>query len=185
MSCSAIVPHDLLRIMENEYSDMCLGVIEIICNHYQLDITQVKNVINKKTGMTFVIDETKNNYKLVRRKPSKPSLDSACRCIANLFDFQTRTARRCVHARKKEDDLEFNLFCSVHNRMFRTDRLAYGIDKSCQEEYDAAIGRMSKPIHEVKTKDAFISLRKKENSDASRGEKPPVLLKKQVIKKLK
>lgn len=179
---SPVVPHDILLLMEKEYSDMCSKVIAEICTHYGLPLDEVQKMLQKKMGMTFEIDETKNNYKYVQRTPKKSDLVSCDRCIANLFDFQTKTPRRCIQARKTCDELPgLYIFCSVHNRMFITDRLAYGVADECKEEYSSETAS----LQTVKKPNQAISVSKKSVAKQEHDASKPALLKKQIIKKIK
>jgi len=168
--------------MEKEYSDMCTKVITEICMHYDIPLQDVQQMLHKKLGMTFKIDESKNNYKYVQRKPKKPELDTCTRCIANLYDFQKRTPRRCIYARKTCEELPgLKIFCSVHNRMFITDRLAYGVDDQCKDEYI----KETATLQIVKKPNEAISIRKQVTETTQTSSSPPVLLKKQIVKKVK
>lgn len=134
--CTVIIPGDILRIMEKEYSDMCHPIIEAICDEYDLPITDVKRMLINKMGMTFEIDEQQNNYRMVKRKPKKTVSDTCTRCIANLYDFQVRAPRRCIQKRDGE-----SVFCAVHKRMFKDDRLAYGIAEGHEQEYQTELNK--------------------------------------------
>lgn len=131
---NAIVAHDMLLLMENEYSNMLCTVIEEICSTYSLDISEVKSMLGKKMSITFDINDNVNNYRLVQRKGSicQNKLKDEERCIANLYDFSLKAPRRCSRARSSEECL----FCSVHLRMHISGRLKlYGVAKEYAEEY--------------------------------------------------
>jgi hypothetical protein len=140
----SIVPADILSIMEKEYSDMCLNIIQEVCALYQLDIEDVKNKLRTKLSMTFDINDTKNNYRYVKRAPPKKvqqmSKESDTRgtsdtqCIANLYDFSLKTSRRCTNKRDTTTRTSC-LFCSTHLRMHYGGRLAYGVEPSYEKEY--------------------------------------------------
>ena len=163
----SIIPADILTIMEKEYSDMCLHIIQEVCVLYNLDITDVKKKLGTKLSLAFEIDETKNNYRYVKRAPPKrrelvddtKAADNIC--IANMFDFSLKTSRRCTRNRDIKADPKC-LLCSVHLRMHYGNRLAYGVASEYQKEYNAFCA-LDQPIANVK----------------------PVAVKKQVIYKVK
>lgn len=166
----AIVPHDILKLMEKEYSDMCMIVIAEICDQYSLCIHDVKKTLRKKLGMTFEIDLEKNNYRYVKRKPDTCTIENEKRCAAVMYDQVYCVHRRCRREQyfDKSKGEYISIFCSTHQRMARDGRLdLYGVAEGYETQW-------KKEEAELKAK-----------GDAVPHLAPPKKLKKQVVRKVK
>ena len=119
--------------MEHEYSNMCLDIIKIICDEYNLSLEDVKKKLKGKLALTFELDAKKLNYRFVHRAPPREKSDEST-CVAMMFDFKVKTTRRCSQQRCSHESC--SLFCSTHLRMHYTGRLAYGVADGHEAEYD-------------------------------------------------
>lgn len=130
---NAIVPVDILKIMEQEYTNMNLKIVEVICQTYDLDLSDVKSMLKDKMSIQFDINDGKNNYRLVQRKGSsiQNKVKDEERCIANIYDSTVKTVRRCTRSR-----IDRCLLCAVHLRMHKNDRLKlYGVADGYEKQY--------------------------------------------------
>ena len=142
---SPIIPDFILKMFEKEVTKINLLIIEKICNHYELDIHDVKQQLSNDLNINFdIINDNIEQIKVVKKHNSKPdtdNIDKTSLCIARVFIQSDLKVIEC--SRHKVDG---NEFCKLHLKLHQSNTLKYGTinDKKPDEISTAKLNRKNK-----------------------------------------
>jgi hypothetical protein len=134
---SPIIPDFILKLFEQEVTKVNLSVVEVLCNHFSIDINEAKAVVEKNCGLRFnVIGESIEHIKIVKstkpKKVSETKQDKACDsdvkqnianncCDARIFLANDLVVRQCSRSK-----LVGSNFCKMHQQKVESGKLKYG-----------------------------------------------------------
>lgn len=108
------VPSFLLKVLENEIKDICIGVLKKVCDRHSLDFEEVCREVhlfgkNNEDSQLSLASERKQIINIVKKKPPKAVVEDSCRCMARVWNQGRGT--QCT--RRKIEGTEL---CTQHSK---------------------------------------------------------------------
>ncbi len=121
MTCP-IVPEFILKLFEKEISNIVERCVSKICDSYELNSDDVKQLLSKEMNMSFdIVSEEIEQIKIVK-KNNKHEKDANTLCEARIFIASDLIVKQCSRSRLNDQCR----FCKTHQKQFETNTLKWG-----------------------------------------------------------
>jgi len=121
MTCP-LVPEFILKLFEQQISNIVEQCVVKICDEYALDNNDVKRLLTREMNMSFsIVNEDIEQIKIVK-KNNKHEKDSIAVCEARIFIASDLIVKQCSRS-KLNDQCRF---CKTHQKQFDSNTLKWG-----------------------------------------------------------